>query len=73
MNKTKLKKICQVVLVLIGTILLIVELGSSTKNYYIQTIGIICLMTGLFIINTGVSSRFDKRDVSVPETSEEEE
>lgn len=73
MNKTKLKKIFSVVLIIGGAILLILELASSTKNYYLQAIGIICLMSGLFMVNTSVSSRFEEIDITVSEVSEEEE
>lgn len=73
MNKTKLKEIFSVILIVGGAILLILELASSVKNYYLQAIGIICLMSGLFIVNTSVSSKFEEEDTTLSKVSEEEE
>lgn len=73
MNKTKLKKICSIILILVGTILLVLELASSTKNYYVQAIGIVCLMSGVFTVNTNVSSKLREKDTIISKTLEEEE
>ncbi|GAA0724180.1 hypothetical protein GCM10009430_28460 [Aquimarina litoralis] len=73
MDKTKLKRIFSIVLILGGAIFLILELASSVKNYYLQAIGIVCLMTGLFIVNTAVSSKSEEIDGTLLEVSEEEE
>ncbi|WP_299902829.1 hypothetical protein [uncultured Aquimarina sp.] len=73
MDKTKLKRIFSIVLILAGAILLILELASPAKNYYLQAIGIVCLMTGLFIVNTSVSSKSQEIDPALSKVSEEEE
>jgi general stress protein CsbA len=42
---------------MIGAIALISEISSITKNYYIQSIGVVFLMLGVFLINTNVKSK----------------
>ena len=73
MNKTKLKKICSIILIIVGAVVLIIELAASTKNYYMQSFGIICLMVGLFVTNTGVSSKFTENNATFSSISDEEE
>ncbi|WP_378175847.1 hypothetical protein [Aquimarina sp. SS2-1] len=72
MNKEKVKRIISFLLILIGAILLIIEIASSHKNYYMQSVGIISLMTGVFLVNTSVTSKSQENDVEHPHTKEEE-
>ncbi|MDH7446847.1 hypothetical protein [Aquimarina sp. 2201CG14-23] len=71
----KLKKIISLLLIVGGAVLLISEIGASQKNYYLQSVGIVCLMSGLFLINTSLLSRSNEQsvDVSRKESLEEEE
>lgn len=69
MNLSKIKKIVSVLFISLGTIALIVEISSENKNYYIQSVGIILLMLGLFMVNTKVKS---KTEISTQEYFEEE-
>ena len=57
MNYRRVKKIMSILLVMIGAIALISEISSITKNYYIQSIGVVFLMLGVFLINTNVKSK----------------
>ncbi len=57
MNNFKIKKIASVLMIMIGAIALIIEIGAEIKNYYIQSIGVVLLMLGLFLINSGLSSK----------------
>jgi len=63
MDTKKTKKIVKMVLILTGAILLIIEIGSSGKNYYLQSAGIICLMVGLFLLNTTLPSKEEHKGV----------
>ncbi|KAA1245504.1 hypothetical protein [Aquimarina sp. RZ0] len=69
----KLKKVGSILLIVIGALALIIELGSSQKNYYIQSTGIICLMLGLFLVNSGLSSRTAQEEDMYQTDVEEEE
>ncbi|WP_106794658.1 hypothetical protein [Aquimarina sp. Aq78] len=71
MNYSRVKKIISILLVIIGAIAMISEISSVTKNYYIQSVGVIFLMLGVFLINTKVKSK-TKID-SDPYFEEEEE
>lgn len=73
MNKMKLKKIVSILLIVIGALALLTELGSSQKNYYTQSVGIICLMLGLFLVNSGLSSRSVQEEAMYQKDVEEEE
>ncbi|MHA7059374.1 hypothetical protein ACWGOQ_0019255 [Aquimarina sp. M1] len=57
MNKSSFKKGASFFLIFLGAVLLVVEIAFAYKNYYMQSMGIICLMTGVFIVNTKVASR----------------
>ncbi|WP_449371664.1 hypothetical protein [Aquimarina aggregata] len=57
MNYSKMKKITSVVLIAIGAIALLSEIATSTKNYYIQIVGVIALMLGVFMVNSKVNSK----------------
>ncbi|WP_438423954.1 hypothetical protein [Aquimarina macrocephali] len=57
MNYSRVKKIISILLVIIGAIAMISEISSVTKNYYIQSVGVIFLMLGVFLINTKVKSK----------------
>ncbi|AXT55711.1 hypothetical protein D1815_08095 [Aquimarina sp. AD1] len=72
MNKLKLKKIISFLLILIGAFLLISEIASAKKNYYLQAGGIICLMSGVFLINAKVTSRFPENTTENQEINEKE-
>jgi len=58
-------------LIVVGGILLMIEIGYTAKNYYRQSAGIICLMLGLFLINTKVSSKSESN--TIEKTIKEEE
>ncbi|MFD2561137.1 hypothetical protein [Aquimarina rubra] len=73
MNKTKLKRTISFLLIIVGAVLLIIEIASSKKNYYAQSGGLICLMTGLFLVNSSVSSRSTETNIEYQENSIEEE
>ncbi|WP_298320731.1 hypothetical protein [uncultured Aquimarina sp.] len=68
-----MKKICSLLLITVGAVFLIIEIASSKKNYYLQSAGIVCLMSGIFIINTSVSSRSTNNNVEYLKNNEEEE
>ncbi len=72
MSLEKLKKIGSIVLILLGAIALLIELGASTKNYYIQSFGILCLMSGLFMVNMTLSSRSTEEQDTISKIEEEE-
>lgn len=57
MNYLKLKRIGSILLICIGAVLLISEIASSVKNYYLQSIGLVLLMIGVFFVNTNVKSK----------------
>lgn len=73
MNKIKLRKIASLLLILIGSVLLIIELGAAKKNYYMQSVGIVSLMIGIFSVNTSLSSRSLDTNTVEREDYEEEE
>ncbi len=73
MNKIKLKKIISFILIFTGAVLLVIEIASSSKNYYLQTMGIISLMTGVFLVNTSLSSRSTGAQLESLKNVEEEE
>ncbi len=51
MRLLHLKKIIRILLLLAGAVLLITELYATTKNYYLQSAGVICVMLALFLLN----------------------
>ncbi|PKV51687.1 hypothetical protein ATE84_3779 [Aquimarina sp. MAR_2010_214] len=57
MNYSKIKKIISILLVVIGAIAIISEISSVTKNYYVQSVGVVFLMLGVFLVNTNVKSK----------------
>ena len=58
-------------LIVAGAILLIIEISSDTKDYYTQSAGIICLMAGLFLVNSNVSSKFANTEIEEKNNEEE--
>lgn len=70
MNYSKIKKIISVLFIVLGTIALISEISSGVKNYYIQIVGVVFLMSGVFLVNTNVKS---KTEVDTYQHIEEEE
>ncbi|MEW7277121.1 hypothetical protein ABW636_00830 [Aquimarina sp. 2201CG1-2-11] len=57
MNYLKIKKVGSILLICIGAVLLISQIATSVKNYYIQSIGIVLLMLGIFLVNTSIKSK----------------
>ncbi len=57
MDFSKIKKIGSILLILVGGTALIIEIASETKNYYLQSTGVILLMFGLFMVNSKVTSK----------------
>ncbi len=57
MNNDKIKRLGSVLFVLVGAAALISEISSANKNYYIQIVGVLLLMLGLFLINSKVKSK----------------
>ena len=70
MNYSKIKKIVSILFIVIGAIAVISEISSTSKNYYIQSVGVIFLMAGVFLINTNVKS---KTEINSDQYVEEEE
>lgn len=59
-------KIIKIILIFGGAAMLVYELSQSTKNYYIQALGISLLMIGLFLVNSKVphkESNINNRDL----------
>ena len=44
-------RIIKIILILSGAGILVYEISKSTKDYYLQAIGVILLMVGLFMVN----------------------
>ncbi|UZO79536.1 hypothetical protein NBT05_11255 [Aquimarina sp. ERC-38] len=51
-----MKKKIAVIAILVGALILIVQLALKSKGYYVQSVGILLLMGGLFLINTSIPS-----------------
>jgi len=68
-----MKKYIRLLSILIGVVLLIWQIGTTVKNYYIQSIGVICLMAGAFFMNTKLTSRSTEEDKGMYEGTREEE
>ena len=47
-------RIIKIILILSGAALLVYELAKSTKNYYLQALGVSLLMIGLFMVNSKI-------------------
>ncbi len=60
MNYDRIKKIISILFIVGGGLALITEIAAAQKNYYIQSIGLILLMFGLFLVNSKLSSRFNE-------------
>lgn len=60
MNSKRIIKAICFILIMAGAIILIKEIGSTQKNYYLQSAGLISLMLGLFVLNSKLVSRFEK-------------
>ncbi|GAA3518237.1 hypothetical protein GCM10022393_35440 [Aquimarina addita] len=73
MNSLRTKRVASVLLMGIGTILLIIEMISLSKNYYLQSLGIVCLMIGLYLINASITSKSDQNIVATNENFDKEE
>ena len=71
MNFRKWKKIASFLLIVIGAILLLIEIGTDTNNYYTQSVGVIFLMGGLFFVNSNVSSKFSNTEIEEDNNEEE--
>jgi len=70
MGKDTIKKIIRLFLIGVGAIALVSELFSKTKNYYIQILGLVLLMIGLFWVNTKITSKTKEQDTTVLEEEE---
>ncbi|MFC5044970.1 hypothetical protein ACFSTE_20905 [Aquimarina hainanensis] len=60
----KIKKYSSFLFVIIGGGLLLYEVSKTDKNYYFQVIGIVLLMSGLFLFNTRITSKTIKEEES---------
>lgn len=69
MNYEKIKKIIRVLFIIVGGTAIISETFFEEKNYYIQSIGIVFLMMGLFMVTTTIKS---KKDIESDSYLEEE-
>lgn len=65
------KRWLAIVSIIVGAIVLIIQIYRFQKNHYLQTLGVVCLMGGLFLINTSVSSKPTKLDLEVQNEEEE--
>ncbi len=70
MNTDRNKRLASILFITIGAVAMISEIAATNKNYYIQSIGLIFLMLGLFMVNTKVKS---KAEVTSEDNFEEEE
>jgi len=70
MGKDTIKKIIRLFLIGVGAIALVSELFSKTKNYYIQILGLVFLMVGLFWLNTKITSKTKEQGTTVLEEEE---
>lgn len=71
MDYKKIKNIGSLLLIVVGAVTLIVEISSPAKNYYLQSIGLILLMSGLFLVNTKVKSKEEIGEVKESNFEEE--
>ncbi|WP_025740180.1 hypothetical protein [Aquimarina pacifica] len=69
MNNT-FKKGVRLFLIILGAIALISEISSIEKNYYIQSIGVVLLMLGVFLVNTKVKPKEERISNSFVEEEE---
>ncbi len=69
MKQIRVKKIISILSISIGAVALISEISSENKNYYIQSIGVVLLMIGLFLVNSKIESKTE----SNPDRNFEEE
>ncbi|GAA4277967.1 hypothetical protein [Aquimarina mytili] len=69
MKQERVKKIISLLSISIGAIALISEISSKNKNYYIQSIGVVPLMIGLFLLNSKIES---KKEIDIDKNVEEE-
>ncbi|MCK8524098.1 hypothetical protein M0D21_21145 [Aquimarina sp. D1M17] len=60
MNYDRIKKIISILFIVGGGLALITEIAAAQKNYYIQSIGLILLMFGLFLVNSKLPSKFNE-------------
>ncbi|WP_103067952.1 hypothetical protein [Aquimarina sediminis] len=70
MNYSKIKKVSSILFIVFGAMALMSEIYAVDKNYYVQSVGLIFLMLGVFLINTKVTS---KARVNSDQNFEEEE
>ncbi len=57
MNQGKIKRIGSIAFIVMGAIILVIEISSRNKNYYLQSAGVVLLMLGLFVINSKLTSK----------------
>ncbi|MFL1896419.1 hypothetical protein ACJRPK_12010 [Aquimarina sp. 2-A2] len=57
MKSTSLKTILKTIFIALGIGLLVHQLMAEEKNYYLQSLGVVCLMGGLYMVNATLSSR----------------
>lgn len=57
MEKRKIKRLLSIALLTLGAVLLIMELAELSQSYYIQSIGLISLMSGIFLLNTRIQPK----------------
>ncbi|MBQ0735486.1 hypothetical protein [Aquimarina celericrescens] len=57
MNQGKIKRIGSIAFIVMGAIILVIEIASRNKNYYLQSAGVVLLMLGLFVINSKLTSK----------------
>ena len=50
-------RIIKIILILSGAGILVYEISKSTKDYYLQAIGVILLMVGLFMVNKKIPQK----------------
>uniref|UniRef100_UPI00406BCF32 hypothetical protein n=1 Tax=Aquimarina rhodophyticola TaxID=3342246 RepID=UPI00406BCF32 len=62
MKSVYIKSVLKVICICIGITLLVYELIVEEKNYYVQSVGIICLMGGMYMVNAGLTSRSQSKD-----------
>ncbi len=57
MKQKRIKRILSLLCIGSSAIALIIEISSENKNYYIQSIGVVLLMIGLFYLNSKIEPK----------------
>ncbi len=56
-------RIITILLIIIGAGMLIVQMAVTVKNYYIQSIGIVLLMLGVYMLSLKTKKRIEITEI----------